>query len=63
MYGQFVLEFLEEIDKDLYWKWSVQNDLKLQITEQKKPLTLFRMGFFGAAHRWGGAGGKKAPTP
>ena len=30
-------------------------------------LTLFRMGFFGAAHRWlwviGGGGGKKAPLP
>ena len=26
-------------------------------------LTLFRMGFFGAAHRYGGGGGKKAPLP
>ena len=25
------------------------------------PLTLFRMGIFGAAHEWGG--GKKAPLP
>ena len=25
-------------------------------------LTLFRMGFFGAAHGWGG-GGKKGPLP
>ena len=24
---------------------------------QKKPLNLFRMGFFGAAHGWGGWGG------
>ena len=28
------------------------------------PLTLFRMGFFGAAHgSGGGGGGKKAPPP
>ena len=28
-------------------------------------LTLFRMGFFGAAHGWGGGGGagKKGPLP
>ena len=28
-----------------------------------KPLTLFRMGFLGAAHGWGGGEGKKAPLP
>ena len=27
------------------------------------PLTLFRMGIFGAAHGWGQGGGKKAPLP
>ena len=27
------------------------------------PLTLFSMGFFGAAHGWGGGGSKKAPLP
>ena len=26
------------------------------------PLTLFRMGFFGAAHGWKRGGGKKAPS-
>ena len=30
MYGQFVREMPEEIDKDLSWKWLVQNDLKVQ---------------------------------
>ena len=28
-----------------------------------RPLTLFRMGFFGAAHGWGGGGGLFAPPP
>ena len=31
MYGQFVREMPEEIDKDLSWKWLVQSDLKMQI--------------------------------
>ena len=31
MYGQFVREMSEEIDKDLSWKWLVQSDLKVQI--------------------------------
>ena len=30
MYGQFVREMSEEIDKDLSWKWLVQGDLKVQ---------------------------------
>ena len=30
MYGQFVREMLEEIDKDLSWKWLMQGDLKVQ---------------------------------
>ena len=30
MYGQFVREMPEKIDKDLSWKWLVQNDLKVQ---------------------------------
>ena len=30
MYGQFVREMSEEIDKDLSWKWLVQSDLKVQ---------------------------------
>ena len=30
MYGQFVHEMAEEIDKDLSWKWLVQSDLKVQ---------------------------------
>ena len=30
---------------------------------RKLYLTLFRMGFFGAAHGWGGEGGKKVPLP
>ena len=30
MYGQFVREMPEEIDKDLSWKWLVQSDLKMQ---------------------------------
>ena len=30
MYGQFVHEIPEEIDKDLSWKWLVQSDLKVQ---------------------------------
>ena len=30
MYGQFVREMLEEIDKELSWKWLVQSDLKVQ---------------------------------
>ena len=30
MYGQFVREMSEEIDKDLSWKWLVQSDLKMQ---------------------------------
>ena len=30
MYGQFVREMPEEIDKDLSWKWLVQSDLKVQ---------------------------------
>ena len=30
MYGQFVCELPEEIDKVLYWKWLVQSDLKVQ---------------------------------
>ena len=30
MYGQFVCEMPEEIDKDLSWKWLVQSDLKVQ---------------------------------
>ena len=34
MYGQFVREMPEEIDKDLSWKWVVQSDLKVQ-TEAK----------------------------
>ena len=29
MYGQFVREMSEEIDKDLSWKWLVQGDLKV----------------------------------
>ena len=29
---------------------------------QKKPLNLFRMGFFGAAHGWGGGGVKRPPS-
>ena len=32
MYGQFVREIPEEIDKDLTWKWLVLNDLKVQTT-------------------------------
>ena len=30
MYGQFVREIPEEIDKHLPWKWLVQSDLKVQ---------------------------------
>ena len=30
MYGQFVREMPEKIDKDLSWKWLVQSDLKVQ---------------------------------
>ena len=30
MYGQFVREIPEEIDKNLSWKWLVQSDLKVQ---------------------------------
>ena len=30
IYGQFVREMPEEIDKDLSWKWLVQSDLKMQ---------------------------------
>ena len=30
MYGQFVYEIPEEIDKDLSWKWFVQSNLKVQ---------------------------------
>ena len=30
MFGQFVREMPEEIDKDLPWKWLVQSDLKVQ---------------------------------
>ena len=30
MYGQFVREMSEQIDKDLSWKWLVQGDLKMQ---------------------------------
>ena len=30
MYGQFVREMPEEIDKDFSWKWLVQSDLKVQ---------------------------------
>ena len=30
MYGQFVREMPEEMDKDLFWKWLVQSDLKVQ---------------------------------
>ena len=30
MYGQFVCELPEEIDKVLSWKWLVQSDLKVQ---------------------------------
>ena len=30
MYGQFVREMPEEIDKDLSWNWLVQSDLKVQ---------------------------------
>ena len=30
MYGQFVREMSEEIDKDLSWKWLVKGDLKVQ---------------------------------
>ena len=30
MYGQFVRKMLEEVDKDLSWKWLVQSDLKVQ---------------------------------
>ena len=30
MYGQFVREMSEKIDKDLSWKWFVQGDLKVQ---------------------------------
>ena len=30
MYGQFVCEIPEEIDKDLSQKWLVQSDLKVQ---------------------------------
>ena len=30
MYGQFVREMPEEIDKDLSCKWLVQSDLKIQ---------------------------------
>ena len=29
MYGQFVLEMPEEIDKDLSWKWLVQGDFNV----------------------------------
>ena len=31
MYGQFVCEIPEVIDKDLSWKWLGQSDLKVQI--------------------------------
>ena len=34
MYGQFVRELPEEIDKDLFRKWLVESDLKVQ-TEAK----------------------------
>ena len=30
MYGQFVQEMPEKIDKDISWKWLVQSDLKVQ---------------------------------
>ena len=32
------------------------------VTFMKKPLTLFRMGFFGAAHGWVGEGGFGPPS-
>ena len=32
MYGQFVREMPEEIDKDLSWKWLVLSDLKVETT-------------------------------
>ena len=32
MYGQFVREMPEEIDKDLSWKWLVLSDLKVGTT-------------------------------
>ena len=30
MYGQFLHEMPEQIDKNLSWKWLVQSDLKVQ---------------------------------
>ena len=33
MYGQFVREIPEEIEKDLSWKWLVQSDLKAETEE------------------------------
>ena len=30
MYGQVVREIPEEIEKELSWKWQVQNDFKVQ---------------------------------
>ena len=31
MYGQFLREMSQEIDKDLSWKWLVQSDLDLKV--------------------------------
>ena len=38
MYGQFVREIPEEIDKDLSWKWLLQSDLKVQTGGQIKDI-------------------------
>ena len=38
MYGQFVREIPEEIDKDLSWKWLLQSDLKVQTEGQIKDI-------------------------
>ena len=44
-----------------FLKFSVSRKKKSKMTA--KILTLFRMGFFGAAHGWLGGGAKRPPPP
>ena len=53
--------YLKWISKPSYMSQKIFDNNLVVISKKKVTLTLFRMGFFGAAHGWGRGGGVKRP--
>ena len=58
--GNWIVYFFKEKVTIKYFKTVRSSDPS---QHPSLPLTLFRMGFFGAAHGWWGWGGGKVPLP